>query len=253
MRIFISILALSALTVFSLFAPGHAQDTVEPTTLRGVAGFRFGMTEWQSRDVCGDGQWTFREATDRLPLPEGRCTRAPNDYSTYAPRTVRVSFCPQEEGPPIACRFWTAGGGFHLRELLLQLTRKYGDATSRETAPELDADSPCAELTLTLPELEGETALVPRRPAARARPAPRRAPEADEDTDPWAPALTCSRWIIEANAEDPALVHRVVLNTRNARGSFSMWETRIEYRAGGFETAYVRAIEAIRTRLREQL
>jgi hypothetical protein len=32
-----------------------------------------------------------------------------------------------------------------------------------------------------------------------------------------------------------------------------MWETRIDYRAGGFDAAYTRAIEEIRTRLREQL
>ena len=232
----------------------QAQEPAAELELRGVAGFRFGMTEWQARDVCGDGQWSFREATDRLPLPEGRCNRAPRDFATYTPRTVRVSFCPQEAGPPVACRFWTAGGGFHLRELLLQLTRKYGNAASRERAPELEAEAECAEAVLTLPELEGETALIPATPARRGGPpAARRNRDNETEGDPWAPALTCTRWALEANAEDATQVHRLVLNTRNARGSFSMWETRIDYRAGGFDAAYTRAIEEIRTRLREQL
>jgi len=252
--IFGSILGLNVALLSPQMSPAQAPEA----PLRdGLAGFEFGMTPWQARDRCGEANWSFDAATDTQPLAEGRCGQAPTAYATFRPRSVRILFCASETGPPQACRFWAAGGGFHLRELLLQLTQKYGAAASREAGEELARDAECAEEDVSAPELEGEADLARRRTKATKaprRPAKRPATgDGDTDRGPWEPERTCTRWEVTDNAAEPARAHRIEMSTRNMDGSFTMWETRLEYRAGGFEEAHRAAVEAIRERLRTAL
>ena len=242
----------------ALLSPRMSPAQAPPVPVRdGLGGFEFGMTPWQARDRCGDAQWSFEEASDRQPLAEGRCAAAPVAYATFRPRSVRILFCATEAGPPRACRFWAAGGGFHLRELLLQLTQKYGAAAAREAGEELSRESQCAEEDVAAPELEGEADLA--RGRTKATKAPRRPTKrpagAGEESErgPWEPERTCTRWEITDNAAEPSRAHRIEMSTRNMDGSFTMWETRLEYRAGGFEEAHRSAVEAIRERLRTAL
>lgn len=232
-----------------------AQSPTTEAERAGIAGFEFGMTPWQARDRCGSAHWSFLPATDRRPLAEGRCGQAASAYSTFTPRSVRLTFCPSEAGPARVCRFWTSSGGFHLRELLLQLTRKYGNPTSREAGEELETDARCAERELTQPELEGESALSrPTRGTKAPRGATKRPGGAtEEERGPWEPERSCTRWVVADNATEAERAHRIELSTGNIDGSFTMWETRLEYRAGGFEEAHRATVEAIRERLRGAL